>query len=171
MLIGYVRSPTPEQNLRTKGYALQAACCAEIYTDIARDIKVERPGLTSALSYLRKGDTLVLWRLDRLGHSLDNLIPIFKELSENELGFKCLQERIDTTTSGGRLPDTAYTNATEHTIALEYLSVGQSCPHHYGEKLYSINLGILINIKEQNLASVDKYWIEKLRCALCNEAL
>jgi hypothetical protein len=69
----------------------------------------------------------------------------------------------------GRLPHTAYINATEHTIALESLSAGQSCPHHCGGKLYSINLGILINIKGQNLASVDKYWIEKLRCALCNE--
>lgn len=69
----------------------------------------------------------------------------------------------------GRLPHTAYINASEHTIPLESLRSGQSCPHLCGGKLYSINPGILINIKGQNLASVDKYWIEKLRCALCNE--
>ncbi|CZH83719.1 IS66 family transposase [Legionella pneumophila] len=69
----------------------------------------------------------------------------------------------------GRLPHTAYINAQEHTIALDSLSAGQHCPHHCGGRLYSINPGILINIRGQNLASVDKYWIEKLRCALCNE--
>ena len=72
-------------------------------------------------------------------------------------------------TGHGRLPHTAYINAQEHTIALESLSPGQLCPHHCGGRLYSINPGILINIKGQNLASVNKYWIEKLRCALCNE--
>lgn len=69
----------------------------------------------------------------------------------------------------GRLPHTAYINANEHTIPLESLSSGQPCPLYCGGKLYSINPGILINIKGQNLASIDKYWIEKLRCALCNE--
>ena len=72
-------------------------------------------------------------------------------------------------TGHGRLPHTAYINAQEHTISLESLSAGQLCPHHCGGRLYSINPGILINIKGQNLASVNKYWIEKLRCALCNE--
>ncbi len=69
----------------------------------------------------------------------------------------------------GRLPHNAYINANEHILPLESLSAGQPCPHHCGGRLYSINPGILINIKGQNLASVDKYWIEKLRCALCNE--
>ncbi|AGH55338.1 IS66 family transposase [Legionella pneumophila] len=69
----------------------------------------------------------------------------------------------------GRLPHTAYINANEHTIPLEFLSAGHLCPRSCGGKLYRINPGILINIKGQNLASVNKYWIEKLRCALCNE--
>ncbi|WP_278043666.1 IS66 family transposase [Legionella cincinnatiensis] len=72
-------------------------------------------------------------------------------------------------TGHGRLPHTAYINAQEHSITLDSLSAGQLCPHHCGGKLYSINPGILINIKGQNLASVNKYWIEKLRCDLCNE--
>ncbi|WP_115711621.1 hypothetical protein [Legionella sainthelensi] len=72
-------------------------------------------------------------------------------------------------TGHGHLPHTAYINAQEHTIALKSLSARQHCPHHCGGRLYSINPGILINIKGQNLASVNKYWIEKLRCALYNE--
>ncbi|EEZ94297.1 hypothetical protein [Legionella longbeachae] len=71
-------------------------------------------------------------------------------------------------TRHGRLSHTAYINAQEHTITIESLSAGQLCPRHCGGRLYSINPGILINIKGQNLASVNKYWIEKLRCALCN---
>lgn len=69
----------------------------------------------------------------------------------------------------GRLAHTAYTNATEHNIAIEPLKYGQWCPLACGGKLYRIDPGIIINIKGQNLACVDKYWIEKLRCALCNE--
>ena len=69
----------------------------------------------------------------------------------------------------GRLAHTAYINATEHTISLESLSAGQLCPRACGGKLYRFEPGIIVNIKGQNLASVDKYWVEKLRCALCNE--
>lgn len=69
----------------------------------------------------------------------------------------------------GRLAHTAYINATEHTIELETLSAGYLCPRSCGGKLYPINPGIIVNIKGQNLASVNKYWVEKLRCALCNE--
>lgn len=69
----------------------------------------------------------------------------------------------------GRLAHTAYINAIEHHITLESLSAGQLCPLDCGGKLYRIDPGIIVNIKGQNLASVDKYWVEKLRCALCNE--
>ena len=68
----------------------------------------------------------------------------------------------------GRLPHTAYINANEHTIPLELLSAGHLCTRSCGGKLYPINPGIIINIKGKNLASVDKYWIEKPRCITRN---
>jgi DNA invertase Pin-like site-specific DNA recombinase len=103
MLIGYARVSTPDQYLRLQEDALKSAGCGEIYTDIASGVKTARPGLHSALSHLRKGDTLVVWKLDRLGRSLAHLIQTVKELSEKGIGFKSLQENIDTTTSGGQL--------------------------------------------------------------------
>lgn len=103
MLIGYARVSTSDQNLRMQEDALKTAGCEELYTDVASGVKAARPGLTDAISHLRKGDTLVVWKLDRLGRSLGNLIQIVKELSEKEIGFKSLQESIDTTTSGGQL--------------------------------------------------------------------
>lgn len=103
MLIGYARVSTSDQNLRMQEDALRAVGCEELYTDIASGVKAARPGLANALFRLRKGDTLVVWKLDRLGRSLGNLIQVVKELSEREIGFKCLQESIDTTTSGGQL--------------------------------------------------------------------
>jgi hypothetical protein len=69
----------------------------------------------------------------------------------------------------GRLPHSVYTDAKEHHIELEGLAAGQPCPLECGGKLYRLEPGIIVNIKGQNLGSVDKYWLEKLRCALCNE--
>jgi DNA invertase Pin-like site-specific DNA recombinase len=103
MLIGYGRVSTADQYLRMQEDALKSAGCEEIYTDIASGVKTARPGLHTAISHLRKGDTLVVWRLDRLGRSLAHLIQTVKELSEKGIGFKSLQENIDTTTSGGQL--------------------------------------------------------------------
>src|SRR3954470_695391 len=103
MLIGYARVSTNEQNLDLQRDALQKAGCAEIYTDNISGTKAERKGLTEALSHLRSGDTLVVWRLDRLGRSLRHLIDTVTDLHERGVGFKSLQENIDTTTSGGKL--------------------------------------------------------------------
>lgn len=103
MLIGYARVSTDDQNLCMQEDALKSAGCEEIYTDVASGVKTARPGLHTALSHLRKGDTLVVWKLDRLGRSLTHLIQTIKELNEKGIGFKCLQESIDTTTSGGQL--------------------------------------------------------------------
>ena len=103
MLIGYARVSTDDQNLHMQEDALKSAGCEEIYTDVASGVKTARPGLHTALSHLRKGDTLVVWKLDRLGRSLTHLIQTIKELNEKGIGFKCLQESIDTTTSGGQL--------------------------------------------------------------------
>jgi DNA invertase Pin-like site-specific DNA recombinase len=103
MLIGYARVSTYEQTLNLQQDALQKAGCTRIFTDTASGAKAERKGLEEALNYLRKGDTLVVWRLDRLGRSLPHLITTLTDLEERGIGFKSLTENIDTTTSGGKL--------------------------------------------------------------------
>jgi DNA invertase Pin-like site-specific DNA recombinase len=103
MLIGYARVSTHEQTLNLQRDALTKAGCTKIFTDTASGAKAERKGLDEALDYVRKGDTLVVWRLDRLGRSLPHLIATMTALEERGIGFKSLTENIDTTTSGGKL--------------------------------------------------------------------
>jgi DNA invertase Pin-like site-specific DNA recombinase len=103
MLIGYARVSTQEQTLNLQQDALTKAGCNKIFTDTASGAKAERKGLEEALNYVRKGDTLVVWRLDRLGRSLPHLIATMTHLEERGIGFKSLTENIDTTTSGGKL--------------------------------------------------------------------
>ena len=102
-LIGYARVSTTEQHLHLQQDALSAAGCLKIYTDTISGTKSERKGLDDALSYIRGGDTLVVWRLDRLGRSLKDLIERITDLHSRNIGFKSLTENIDTTTSGGKL--------------------------------------------------------------------
>jgi DNA invertase Pin-like site-specific DNA recombinase len=103
MLIGYARVSTHEQTLHLQQDALRKAGCDRIFTDTASGVKTERIGLDETLNYVRKGDTLVVWRLDRLGRSLPHLITTMTDLEERGIGFKSLTENIDTTTSGGKL--------------------------------------------------------------------
>jgi DNA invertase Pin-like site-specific DNA recombinase len=103
MLIGYARVSTHDQTLNLQRDALEKAGCTKIFTDTASGAKAERKGLEEALSYVRKDDTLVVWRLDRLGRSLPHLITTMTNLEERGIGFKSLTENIDTTTSGGKL--------------------------------------------------------------------
>src|SRR5215212_2589071 len=103
MLIGYARISTHDQTLALQQDALEKADCELIFTDKVSGTKAERKGLTDALSHLREGDTLVVWRLDRLGRSLRHLIDTVTELHNRGVGFKSLQENIDTTTSGESL--------------------------------------------------------------------
>jgi DNA invertase Pin-like site-specific DNA recombinase len=103
MLSGYAPVSTHEQTLNLQRDALEKAGCTKIYTDTASGAKTERIGLEEALSYVRKGNTLVVWRLDRLGRSLPHLIATMTDLEERGIGFKSLTENIDTTTSGGKL--------------------------------------------------------------------
>ena len=103
MLIGYARVSTHEQTLDLQQDALKKAGCDPIYTDTASGAKAERKGLQDALQYLREGDVLVVWRLDRLGRSLKHLIETITALEGRGIGFKSLSENIDTTTSGGKL--------------------------------------------------------------------
>jgi DNA invertase Pin-like site-specific DNA recombinase len=103
MLIGYARVSTHEQTLALQQDALQKAGCNKIFTDTASGAKTERKGLDEAIAYVRKGDTLVVWRLDRLGRSLKHLIETISQLDSQNIGFKSLTENIDTTSSGGKL--------------------------------------------------------------------
>lgn len=103
MLVGYARVSTQDQNLDLQKDALLKAGCEKLFLDKASGALKERPGLHEALSFLREGDTLVVWKLDRLGRSLKNLIEMVNDLNSRNIGFKSLQEAIDTTTSGGKL--------------------------------------------------------------------
>ncbi len=103
MLIGYARVSTGDQTLDLQKDALSAAGCEQIFTDMVSGAKADRPGLAKALHYVRRGDTLVVWRLDRLGRSLQHLIETVNVLEVRGIGFKSLTESIDTTTPGGKL--------------------------------------------------------------------
>ena len=107
MLIGYARVSTREQNLDLQLDALKNAGCKPdyIFTDKISTSKPnsDRAGLEDTLSHLRKGDTLVIWRLDRLGRTLKELIELVNNLNSRGVGFKSCMENLDTTTPGGML--------------------------------------------------------------------
>src|SRR3954471_13880479 len=103
MLVGYARVSTADQTLNLQHDALTKAGCTRIFTDTASGAQAERKGLTDALSYVRAGDTIVVWKLDRLGRSLKDLIERITELNDRKIGFKSITENIDTTTFGGKL--------------------------------------------------------------------
>ena len=103
MKIGYARVSTEDQNLDLQNDALKEAKCDHIFEEkISGKIK-ERPALDEALNFMRKGDTLVVWKLDRLGRSLKHLIEIINRLMDNGMYFMSLQEKIDTTSTSGKL--------------------------------------------------------------------
>lgn len=102
-MIGYARVSTVEQDTALQTDALRKAGCERIFEDTVSGAKAERPGLASALEFLRDGDVLAVWRLDRLGRSLPHLIETIGALEARGVGFRSLTEAIDTTTSGGRL--------------------------------------------------------------------
>ena len=103
MLIGYARVSTLGQGLDLQEDALKEAGCERVYTDVASGAKAARQGLDDALGYLLSGDTLVVWKLDRLGRSLSHLIEVVSGLHDRGVGFRALQEQMETTTSGGKL--------------------------------------------------------------------
>lgn len=103
MLIGYARVSTVEQNLDLQQDALKNVGCERIFVDTISGAKSVRPGLDECLAFVRPGDTLVVWKLDRLGRSLKHLIEEVQRLDERGIGFKSVQEHIDTTTPGGKL--------------------------------------------------------------------
>ncbi len=103
MEIGYARVSTDEQNLELQLHALGEAGCDSIFQDHGiSGAAIERPGLMQALARAGKGDVLVVWKLDRLGRSLPHLVETINGLRESGVGFRSLQEQIDTTSAGGR---------------------------------------------------------------------
>lgn len=104
MIVGYARVSTEDQNLDLQVQALEAQGCARIYQDHGVSGSCHtRPGLSQALENLSTGDTLVVWRLDRLGRSLSHLTQLLEELGQRQVGFHSITEHMDTASAGGRL--------------------------------------------------------------------
>jgi DNA invertase Pin-like site-specific DNA recombinase len=101
--IGYARVSTLEQEMALQLDALRAAGCDRIFEDRASGAKTDRPGLAQAIAFVREGDVLVTWKLDRLARSLPHLIETVNQLEKSGAGLRSLTEAIDTTTPGGRL--------------------------------------------------------------------
>src|SRR5437763_426143 len=102
MLIGYARVSTSDQNLDLQIDALKKAGCEKIFSETVSGAKSDRPQLVEALIFARQGDTLVVWKLDRLGRSLKHLIDTVNGLRERKVGFKSLRESLDTTSPSGK---------------------------------------------------------------------
>lgn len=103
MLVGYARVSTQDQDPALQLDALKAAGCEKVFTEKASGAQRERPQLQAALDYMREGDALVIWKLDRLARSLKQLIETVEGLAARGIGLRSLTEAIDTTTSGGKL--------------------------------------------------------------------
>ncbi|MEO1286389.1 MAG: recombinase family protein [Chloroflexota bacterium] len=103
MLVGYARVSTQDQNPQLQIDALTQAGCEKIFEEKASGAQRDRPALQDALSYLRKGDTLVIWKLDRLARSLKQLLETVEHLEEQGIGLVSLTENIDTASAGGKL--------------------------------------------------------------------
>lgn len=103
-LIGYARVSTADQSLDMQIDSLKKAGCHQVFTDVASAVKSVRPGLEKALAYLREGDTLVVWKIDRLGRSLAHLVQTVDQLRERGVAFRSLTDAgLDTTTRNGKL--------------------------------------------------------------------
>lgn len=102
MRIGYARVSTEDQDLALQTLALEQAHCERVFTDKASGTRDNRPGLKEAVSHLRDGDTLVVWKLDRLGRGVKGLIDLVTDLESREIHFQSLTDQIDTSTPAGR---------------------------------------------------------------------
>ncbi|MEA3276492.1 MAG: recombinase family protein [Pseudomonadota bacterium] len=102
-MVGYARVSTQDQRPELQLDALEQAGCAKVFTEKASGAQRERPQLAAALDYMRAGDTLIVWKLDRLARSLKQLLETVEALERRKIGFRSLTEAIDTTTAGGKL--------------------------------------------------------------------
>jgi DNA invertase Pin-like site-specific DNA recombinase len=103
MHVGYARVSTTDQHLELQRDALEQCGCTKVFTNVASGAKSERVGIEAAIEFARPGDTLAVWKLDRLGRLLRDLIERINALQARAVGFKSLQEDIDTTTANGIL--------------------------------------------------------------------
>ena len=103
MFVGYARVSTRDQSPALQLDALREARCERVFNERASGAQRDRPELKAALDYIRPGDTLVVWKLDRLARSVRQLVETAAELQQREIGLKVLSQQIDTTTAGGRL--------------------------------------------------------------------
>lgn len=136
MQIGYARISTDAPHLDLQRDALAQAGCERVFEDTASGAKAERTGLTALLAALRPGDTVVIWRLDRLGRSLKDLIYLVERLDAVGVGLHSLQENIDTTSTGGRLvfPLFGALAAFERNLIRERTQAGRSAARARGHK-------------------------------------
>ena len=136
MNIGYARVSTYDQNLDLQLDALQNAGCKKIYQEVVSGAKVDRPILTDMLNNLRSGDTLITWKLDRLGRSLKHLVEFVNMLIAKEIGLKSLNDPIDTTTAQGRLTFNIFASLAEfeRDLISERTQAGLSAARARGRK-------------------------------------
>ncbi|OAI21645.1 recombinase [Methylomonas lenta] len=136
MLIGYARVSTRDQKPHLQLDALQEAGCERIFKETVSGAKRERPELQSALDFMRAGDTLVIWKLDRLARSTRQLLDTVEGLAQRGIGLKALTQEIDTTTAGGRLIFTVFSAIAEfeREIIRERTRAGLDAAHSRGHK-------------------------------------
>jgi DNA invertase Pin-like site-specific DNA recombinase len=136
MKFGYARVSTRDQNLDPQRDQLRQAGCEEILEEIASGAKSERPVLRGLLEQMRTGDVLVIWKLDRLGRSLRDLVNLVSTLMEKGVGLKSLQDPIDTTSSQGRLVFNIFASLAEfeRDLIIERTRAGLSAARARGRK-------------------------------------
>lgn len=137
MLVGYARVSSRDQKPDLQSDALKEAGCEKVFVEKASGASRERPELQAALDYARGGDTLVVWKLDRLARSTRQLIETIEVLQTRNIGFRCLtQSEIDTTTAGGRLVFTIFGAIAEfeREIIRERTRAGLEAAHARGRK-------------------------------------
>src|SRR3954449_10864473 len=158
MLVGYARVSTTDQTLDLQHDALTKAGCTKIFTDTASGAQADRKGLAEAIAYVRAGDTLVVWKLDRMGRSLKDLISRITELNDRKIGFRSLTEQIDTTTSGGKLIFHIFGALAEfeRDIIKERTQAGLAAARTRGKRG-----GRRPNLKPQDIAMVRKLYEDK----------
>lgn len=136
MKIGYARVSTKEQSFDLQLDALQKAGCEKIYHEVVSGARAERPVLEQLLDTLRKGDVLVIWKLDRLGRSLKHLVELVNSLREQRIGLQSLNDPIDTTTAQGRLSFNLFASLAEfeRDLICERTQAGLSAARNRGRK-------------------------------------
>ena len=136
MLIGYARVSTQDQNLELQRDALNKAGCKKIFEDKISGARADRPGLVMALEILREEDTLVVWKLDRLGRSVKQLVGLVSDLQKQGIQFKSLTDSIDTSTPSGRFffHVMASLAEMERELIVERTHAGLETARKYGRK-------------------------------------